>query len=175
VFSFKGKSFVLALALMFLFGLFSCSSKSYKNGVFSDDENSYRILPPSANWKQLNAEGADIAFFNEKLNAVIMLNSTCEKYKDAPASALSGHLVIGIEDKKVIEQEKIEVDGREAVYTVLEGMLDGASVKLVTLVLVKNYCIYDMAYSASPRNFKKGLPAFKKIMAKFKVLSRKGQ
>jgi len=151
----------------------ACSGKQYRNGVFEDKKNAYRIEAPGKAWKQIESEDTNLAFFNDSLNAVIMVNSTCDEYKDAPASALTGHLFIGIEDRKVLEQQKVMLDGREAVYTLVEGKLDGAPVKLATYVLVKNYCIYDLAYSAPPASFERGLPYLKNIADKFKVLRRK--
>jgi len=169
----KRMAFPLVLVLCCALVQAACSGKQYSNGVFEDKKNAYRVEDPGKGWQRIESEDTDLAFFNDGLNAVIMVNSTCDDYKDAPASALTGHLYIGIEERKVLEQQKIKLDGREAIYTLVEGKLDGVPVKVATYVLVKNYCIYDLAYSAPPAAFERGLPYLKKVAEKFKVLRRK--
>ena len=165
-----GRAFVAALAAV---AILACASATYKGGIFENDQTIYRVDPPRGGWERISAGDADVAFWNERLSAFIMVNSTCDQYRDAPVSILANHLFIGIEKKLFSVQEERPLDGRDAVYTELTGKLDGHPVKVAAYTLVKNYCTYDLSYSADPKHFDEGLPAFHELARKFRVLRRK--
>ncbi len=162
------------LLLAFLMALlFGCASSSYREGIFEDSFNRYRVQAPSSGWKQVKVKQANLSFFNTRANAAIMVNSTCDTYRDAPLRAMANHMFIGIENKTYLLQESHKVDGREAVYSVVKGMLDGAPIKIAAITIAKNYCTYDLTYSAPPETFEDGLADFERLVDSFSVLERK--
>jgi|GEM_PF-832296 len=151
----------------------ACSSGTYKNNVYEDKHNVYQVMSPGKGWKRIATKDADLAFWNSKIAAFIMVNSTCDGYKDAPLESLSNHLFFGIEKKEFIQQKRVMLDGRQAVYSEVTGLLDGARVRVSAYTMVKNYCTYDISYSAPTKIYGKGLKAFEKVMERFRVIKRK--
>ncbi len=167
---------IVFITLCFLIGfsVLGCGPHvRYEKGVVKTAKTEYRAANPGPGWKPIDTRGADLAFFNEKLDAFVMFNSTCDEYRDAPTRALANHLFIGIEKKKILIQEDRPLDTRDAVYTEVQGKLDGATVRVAAYTLVKNYCTYDISYSAPGKNFEIGKPALQELARRFKILKRK--
>lgn len=165
---------ILSIGFLAIFCVISCTTPgTYGKGIYENAYTVYQAPDPGPGWKRLIAGDADLAFWNKKLAAFIMVNSTCNGYRDAPVAALANHLFIGIEKKKFIKQDDAPLDGRQAIYSEVEGMMDGAPVRVAAYTLVKNYCTYDLSYSAPLSVFEKGRPAFEKLAGRFKVIKRK--
>lgn len=165
---------IMAIVVLAVLCVISCSTLgTYGEGVYENDYTVYRAPEPGPGWERLSIGDADLAFWNKKLAAFIMVNSTCNEYRDAPVAALANHLFIGIEKKKFIKQDGAPLDGRQAIYSEVEGMMDGAPVRVAAYTLVKNYCTYDLSYSAPLSVFETGRPAFEKLAGRFKVIKRK--
>ena len=60
------------------------------------------------------------------------------------------------------------LDEREAKHTIATGKLDGVAVKMNIYVTRKNYCIYDMSYSAIDKNYDIDLSDFEKLVSSLK-------
>jgi len=162
------------LILVMLFALSSCATTgSFRDGVLDKKETRYKITVPGNTWRPVRVGGADIAYFNETSKAVLLVHATCEGFRDAPVKALASHLFFGIEEKRVLVREERPMDGRQAVYTELEGMLDGAPVKVAAYTMLKNYCLYDVAYSAPPDSFETDRAQFESIAKSLTTLPRK--
>lgn len=146
---------------------------SYHNGRLETRHTIYEAQPPDASWRVIAVDNTDLAFWNEKLSASILVNSTCEGYRDVPVRSLANHLFIGIEDKVFLEQRHLPLDGRLAWYSLVEGLLDGARVKVAAYTMVKDYCTYDLSYTAPLRNFDAGFEAFSRVARDFRVIKRK--
>ncbi len=148
------------------------SSAEYKNGVYRSEEATFRIPPLKAPWQRLDVEDAELAFHNPRTEANISLNATCEEYEDAPPEALGLHLLIGIVNRTVHTWEAREMDGRKALFMDVSGELDGAPVRLAAYVLAKDYCAFDLIYTADPKHFDKGLPTLHKLAESFHMIQR---
>lgn len=167
------KTIVAYLLFASVFAFSACNNATYKGNIYEDNQNVYQAVSPGKGWKRIGTKDADLAFWNSDIAAFIMVNSTCDDYKDAPLESLSNHLFFGIEKKKYIEQKRVLLDGRQAVYTVVEGLLDGARIRVAAYTMVKNYCTYDISYSAPLKVYDKGFKDFDAVMEHFKVLKRK--
>lgn len=153
-------------------GLFSCAHKAtYENGLFQNEVTRYEA-PMPAGWTKLAAKDADLAFWNARLGGFILVNSTCREYRDATPSVLAKHLLIGIENRTILKESTLPLSGRQAFFQEVRGLLDGASVHLASLTLVKDYCTYDLAYSAPEARFEEGREAFMKLAERFNVQKR---
>ncbi|RJO64556.1 MAG: hypothetical protein C4523_18075 [Myxococcales bacterium] len=146
---------------------------SYKDGVVETKHTRYRVEAPGKAWERIGVRNGDLAFWRDDLHAFILLNSTCDEYRDAPVESLANHLFIGIENKNFVEQKETPLDGRNAVYSVVEGELDGAPVKVAAYTLVRDYCTYDLSFSAPPERFEAGMPDFERVAARFHVVGRR--
>lgn len=170
----NGLSVLLLSAAMI--GLWAgCSGAArYQKGRFENARVVYEVPDPGAGWERRQVDGADLVFWNERLSAFILVNSTCDEYRDAPVSALAGHLYIGyIEKKEVLKKEEATIDGRHGIYMEVQGEVDGYPVKFASYTLAKNYCTYDLVYSAPVKVFDQGLPMLHALASKFKVIGRK--
>ena len=139
--------------------------------IFQTDDTSYRIGSLPSSWQRQDIEGGDLAFRNTQFDGTMTVDSTCnEKKKNYSLRALSESLLIGIKDKEAISREEITVDGIPALRTIYTGSLDNVSLKIVTVVLRKNICIFDFTYASSPEHFDIGIVDFNNFISQFKAL-----
>ncbi|MGB2692428.1 MAG: hypothetical protein WBB48_12335 [Thermodesulfobacteriota bacterium] len=181
------KKFFLALFLFIsIIGLNSCSvtkfigyyaaadddnSGKLEEQVFQTDDTSYRIGALPASWKRNKIDGGDLAFTNSQIDATMTVNSTCnEKKKNYSLRALSESLLIGIKGKEALEREEIIVDGQQALKTIYTGSLNNVPIKIATVVLRKDICIFDFTYASSPDRFDLGIVDFDNFVSQFKAL-----
>jgi len=180
------KLFIYFLLFISIVGLNSCSITRFigyyaaadddKSGnlhgqVFKTDDTSYRIGALPASWKRNKVAGGDLAFANSQIDATMTVNSTCnEKKKNYSLKALSESLLIGIRGKEALEREEITVDGQQALKTIYIGSLNNVPIKIATVVLKKDICIYDFTYASSPENFDLGIIDFNNFVSQFKAL-----
>ena len=180
------KLFISLFLFISIIGLNSCSvtrfigyyaaagddnSGNLNRQVFQTDDTSYRIGILPASWKRNNVEGGDLAFTNSQIDATMTVNSTCnEKKKKYSLKALSESLLIGIKGKEALEREEVTVDGQPALKTIYTGSLNNVPIKIATVVLKKDICIYDFTYASSPDNFDLGIVDFNNFVSQFKAL-----
>jgi hypothetical protein len=120
-----------------------------------------------AGWARFNKGDAKIAYRNHLQNQIIMVNVVYAPNRKADLRALFNHLMFDITDRKLLEYEKIMVDEREALWTVVEGELDGAPIKLAAAVVRIDAWVYDLVFVSSPDNFDLGLSAFRQFVQAF--------
>jgi len=148
------------------------NSGNLNGQVFKTDDTSYRIGALAATWKRNKIDVGDLAFTNSPIDATMTVNSTCnEKKKNYSLKALSESLLIGIKGKEALEREEITVDGQQALRTIYIGSLNNVPIKIATVVLKKDICIYDFTYASSPTNFDLGIVDFDTFVSQFKALS----
>ena len=160
---------LLAAFLLLLFCA-CASSGSYRNGVFEGEGVVYWVQAPQG-WGLLSFSGNDLAWGGPS-GEVIAVNAECEDHGDPSLAVLTNHLLIGFEDRRVIEREPFELAGRGALRTRVEARLDGVPVALELVVLKKDGCVYDLTYLAPPTRFDSELPTYRKVVASFDVPGR---
>jgi hypothetical protein len=128
----------------------------------------YRLGPLGPDWRLAHVERSAVGFYNERLGAVVSGDATCRDDGDtAPLAALTRQLLIGYTDRQEVSQERLLVDGREALHTVTRARLDGVPVVLDLIVLKRNGCIFDLAYVSPPETWRDGEPDFGRFVAGF--------
>lgn len=141
--------------------------------VYETKDTSYEIGELRDNWKRIKIEGGDLAFWNDKLEATITINSTCnksDKKVNYSLKALTNSLLIGITDKQLLESEEITISGEKGLRSVYLGKLDKIPVKISAVVLKESSCNYDLTYASSPDSFDGGLGDFQEFMSEFKLI-----
>ncbi len=128
----------IAIYLVIFFTIISCSSSSV-----DPKSTNYKVNFESSEWEKIGADKSDFAFSKSKTNSIMMVNSTCQKYKDVPLVNLQDSLLTGIDELTIIEQEKINWAGREAINLRANGKIDGVTVNLIVRILKRNRCNYD--------------------------------
>ncbi len=147
-----------------------------KGRVYETKDTSYEIGQLPDNWKRINIDGGDLAFWNAKLEATITVNSTCyknDKNVNYSLKALTNSLLIGIKDKGLVESEDITISGEKALLSIYQGNLDKIPVKISAVVFKKKSCNYDLTYASSPDSFDGGKADFKGFVSQFKLIDQK--
>lgn len=114
-------------------------------GLFTRDGVSYRVVEPAGSWRREGFADNDLAWL-APTGQVIAINATCTGHEDPQLEVLTNHLLIGFTDRQWISKTKLELDGREALRSLLRAKLDGVPTSLDLVVLKKNGCVHDFTY-----------------------------
>lgn len=161
----------LPIISLVLVGTACASSGSFRNGVFEREGVVYRVEAPQG-WELLSFAGNDLAWGGPR-GEVIAVNAECEGHGDPSLAVLTNHLLIGFENRRVIEREPFELSGRGALRSRVQAELDGVPVELEFVVLKKDGCVYDLSYLAHPSRFEAQLPTYRKVVDSFDVPGRR--
>jgi hypothetical protein len=160
-----GFSLVVCAAL----ALLACSGGAHWDGrVFHAGRASFHTGPVPASWDRVSVQGSMLAFHDRASGGSANVYARCgQDGDDVPLSALTKHLLIGFTERNFREEQKIPMDGREALHTVVEAKLDGVPMVLSIYVLKKDGCVYDLVWVAPPENFQAGIAGFDAFVAGF--------
>ena len=138
----------LVLASSWLAG---CAGTAFDGHVFKNADLSFRLAQIPAGWRPIESDEALLAFRDDQAPASIVLNGRCGKDgDDVPLASLTHHLFLQFSDRAIENEEKISLDGREALHTELTAKLDGIEKRFTVFVLKKNGCVYDFVHIAPP-------------------------
>ena len=150
----------------------SCSGPSRIGGSYVIDGARFAINELPGRWRPAYTDGGLTFVRADEQGTIITLSATCTEPGDAPLDVLTNHLVIGLTERNFLSRELVAFDGREAERTTLTAKLDGVPVKMATMVLKKDWCIYDAIYAARPRRFDAHLSDFETLLEGFRTLGR---
>lgn len=145
-----------------------CGAPGLHGHHYRDSEAEYLVGDLGDDWRRLRLRDNDLAWRNAHAGAIVQMNATCDPFQDVPLSALTGHLLIGFTEREWKAQERIPLDGREALRSHVVASLDGVPRELLLVVLKKDYCTYDMALIAPAGDaFQATRPAFERFVEGF--------
>jgi hypothetical protein len=110
---------------------------------------------------------ADVALRQSSSNAGMLVNASCE---DGPArrslEALARQLLVGLHDRRVLENGEVTVNGRPAAHALLEARAgEGAAPMRIEMYVIKaGRCVYDFLYAAPPATFDAGRADFRGLV-----------
>jgi hypothetical protein len=129
----------------------ACGGPSFDGAVFRNGELAFRVRGIPEAWRRLDASDALLAFRDDGTPATILINGRCGKDgDDVPLPALTHHLFLQFTHRTITDEKRLELDGREAMYTELTARLDGVEKLFSVFVLKKNGCVYDFVHIARP-------------------------
>jgi hypothetical protein len=116
---------------------------------------------------------ADRSYRSEKTGSIITLNTICRPSHASlpkgvePLRELSRTLFLGISDIKSSSEREIQVQGVTALERTLEGRLQVSptqtkAMKLQTLVLLHEQCLFDFVLASAPSRFGQDVEAFRR-------------
>ena len=141
--------------------------------VYTKRSTNYRIGELDSDLQKVDINYGDLFFANKNNTAAVTVNSTCQTSKvNNSLSSLSGSLLIGIKEKKLLERNLIYIDDEEALFSVYKAQVEGSRLKIATAVFIKGECVYDFSYSNVSDNFDLYFNNFKEFLGKFSVLER---
>lgn len=156
---------LLLAALLLLAG---CMPPGYRHARRL--EGRYDIGTPGEGWRRVDPGGADHAWYNAELSASMYTDSTCgPHYVDSAPADLATELEAGLRDRTTVRDDRLTLDGREAVRRVNLGAMDGVQVQVAVTVVNKDYCTYDLAMIGAPEAFDAGWPAYEALLATFRA------
>jgi hypothetical protein len=149
----------------------ACGGTAFDGRVYRGDGMAFRVGQVPAGWRAINADGALIAYRDDPDGATVAVNGRCGKDgDDVPLSALTHHLFIYFTDRQVIDETKLELDGRAALRTRLTASLDGVPKRFTVYVLKKDGCVYDFMYIAAVDAPPSGEQDFERFVTGFSTL-----
>jgi hypothetical protein len=152
--------------------LSACASSS-SSSVVRGPEADFALGPVPPSWHHIDVSDALVAYRDDTLDATTAVNARCGKdADDVPLEALRRHLFIYFTDREISHEEKLALDGREALKTVLRARLDGVQKAFVVYVLKKDGCVYDFMYISDPRTLEGGQAAFDRFVSGFRTIRR---
>jgi hypothetical protein len=149
---------------------FSCGGGStFNHGFFQDRDEAFRVGILPTPWDRVDIEGQnDLAWYSHTFQSTIQVNCSCDPEMDIPLEALTHHLLIGFTERKISEQRLANMDGREALRSLLSAKLDGVPRKMALAVLKKDGCVYDFSLIGPvDQRFSNALPHFESLLSGF--------
>jgi len=167
------KSFLFIIIILFIF---SCTSNKtsrggiYIDGVYKNSELKYNIGELPKEWKQLDVDYLNLVFYNTDNNAVIYVNGKCHGSSDIPLTILRTHLLLGFKNKKIVKSEKIKIENRDALHSLVLASLDGVKRKIDYYIFKKNGCLYDFVLISTIEDFYENQNEFNNVIKNFKII-----
>lgn len=103
-----------------------------------------------------STEVADVAYQSKSTASIISLDSACgagSANQERSLKSLTDTLLLGTSNVTLRDERPLRVEDTPALQTTIQGMIGGESVKLRTVVLKRQRCVYDLVYVARPDNF----------------------
>lgn len=153
-------------------------SESYGILDLSQDNKDWQKLDPADSNEGSTREEtelkpteiSDVAYQSKKTASIISLNSACrpnqEKQDLREATSL---LLLGINDVTLREEKGLKVQKYPGLETTIQGRLNNEDMKLRTVVIQRENCIFDLMYIARPHHFEEQTQAFSKFVSSLRL------
>lgn len=148
-----------------------CAVKRIDNGVYHSSKG-YRVVVPGEPWTPVADSPADLELRHRDSAAVIAANASCDAAMSRrSARLLTRHLLIGVRDRRVVENGVIDVAGRPAARAVVEARQEDthAPVRIETIVVTDHRCVYDFMHVAPPAAFDDTAGDFTRFVDSFRT------
>lgn len=114
-------------------------------------------------WQLLSWKGIDFVLWDRTEGATIVVDVTPLK-EEADLANLTRHLLIAFERKQIISQDIEQVQGREAVKTLLEAWVERTEIKAEIYVVRGEGVRYDIIFWAPRDAFPRTVEAFRQFL-----------
>lgn len=122
-----------------------------REGRFLKDGLAYKVIAPAEPaWRRIGFAENDLAWATKDTGHIIATNATCKDHGDPTLEVLTGHLLIGFDERTLTDRKPFTLDGRAALRSFYDVSIDGVPAEVEVVVLKKNGCIHDFTY-VSPR------------------------
>jgi len=158
-----------ALAAAVALALGACAGRRIVDGVYRAPAG-YEVRLPGPAWVVADESRADLELRHRTAPAGMLVNAVCD-----PAVARRGwdvlgrHLLLGVRDRVVVEDNEVPVNGRVASHRLLEGRMrqNDARVRIESYTLKGGRCVYDLVYVAAPDAFETWRGDFHRFVESF--------
>lgn len=139
------------------------------NGFYQSEQKGFKLKVLPARWVLEEQEGFDMFFRSSDGAATIGVAVDCNRPTKATPEILTRHLLLGIVDRRVLEQKEVSLPQGTALETVLTANLGNAPVRMSLVVFKKDGCIYDLLFVSRPTAFESGLQDFADMVKSLSV------
>jgi hypothetical protein len=164
---------------MFLFPLWLSTCAPHLKPIiederYSDPQGRFELtFPKEDGWQLLSWEGIDLALWDPKTGATIVVAVTPLK-EEVDVANLTRHLLIAFERKQIISQDTEKINGREALKTVLEGWVDKTEIRAEVYAVKGEGAFYDIIFWAPRDAFPRKAEQFHQFLLSINFLQPKG-
>ena len=151
-------------------------------------ENPEKISNPDGNLPENSAESAlaDRSWVSTLTGSIITLNTVCRPshsrlaHTGATLRDLSQQLYLGLGDIQLSEEREITISGNPALERTTEGTVQDRpgktrTVKMRTLTLLHEECLFDFMLVSAPSQFSTDEGAFAKLVNSLQLATSKNQ
>jgi hypothetical protein len=166
------------LALAVLLSCLWCSAcvphlMPVAGGSYTDPQGHFELTLPHDGWQLLPWEDVNLVLWDPSTGASIVVYVPPLK-GDADLANLTRHLLIAFERKRIISEDTVQIQGREAVKTELEGWVDGTEINAEVYVVQGDGVSYDILFWAPHNIFPGTVEIFHQFLLGITFLSPKG-
>lgn len=144
----------------------------FRGHVFERGPERFRVGPLDPRWERLEAPAGDLAWFDPQSKSIIAANAVCEGHKDPPLVVLLNDVLLGVTHRHYLLEERVRLDGREALHAVVAAELDGVPRVFDVYVLKKDGCVYDLWLVTPPAAYERVADEFVAFVTGFRALGR---
>lgn len=134
-------------------------------------DNNVKIQAPDKPYQVVPLSSVDGAWRNTETGDSISYISECDSAADPSLDSIHKGILQGIENLKIVSSEYKKYNNRQALFTKVNGELDGIGTQMQFVIFKKNQCIYvltNISYmksenpngTSSPRDFQMFLEKF---------------
>lgn len=121
-------------------------------------------------WEKTKVKGMAVAFYHSEYGATAGVAPVCQGVSDSTLESLAQQELVGLEQRELVEESRVSVDGREAIDWVVRGSVDGVLVLVNLVVFRKQGCVYDLNLVSRPETFERARTEFRGFVAGFSLL-----
>ncbi|OGW50822.1 MAG: hypothetical protein A2Z50_00210 [Nitrospirae bacterium RBG_19FT_COMBO_42_15] len=140
------KKSLLRLFCILLLFLPSCMFFGSSKPVYTKPAKAYKIDAPSGEWKILDIENIDAAYWNDKHKTGMAFAVDCSADKKGDINTIANRLFIGIKNRRIFESREVTLSERNAATVTAKGILSNKSLIIKAYSIIDDNCIYDFAY-----------------------------
>jgi hypothetical protein len=162
------------LALFTLFTFILCTHCTTPVHVtagehFIDPQRNFELSIPQDGWQLLSWKKVNFVLWDSRTGATIVVNVNREK-GDLNLISLTNRLLSAFEGERIISQDTEQVDGREALKTVLEARVEQTEITAEAHVVRGNGVSYDIIFWAPLDAFPRQVETFHHLLASLHFL-----
>jgi hypothetical protein len=158
----KNVVFIQALILMMI----GCVSVGL-NDTKVQRSTKVRFSAPGGAFTEKRSDSLDHLWENSKNGNSISFMSDCSDTTDPSLESIQQGILHGVERLKVLSNETISYNDREALRSITSGSVDGVDTAMDLVVFKKNGCIYALNYVGVRPQFEDDKAAFSKFLDRF--------
>ena len=146
-----------------------CGHGKIRDGVYYAHKERYSVALPGDPWRRVSVKGTDLVLTYEERGASILSSTLCGRYAQAGLDILSRNLFIGLGQRRVLEEESVELPAGRAERLQVEARAPEGDLRAEAYTLKRNPCIYDFVYLSVPDHFEENLPVFRRMIESLRL------